>query len=76
MSIQTIEQFRSTRKLVAKDNCDLWTYGVHHDWYIVESFDEHTTYSVCGEEFDTLEEAEEALYRMYCDEESLYEDYH
>ena len=31
MSIQTIEQFRSTRKLVAKDNCDLWTYGVHHE---------------------------------------------
>ncbi|QQO39129.1 hypothetical protein SPHG1_08 [Salmonella phage SPHG1] len=82
MSIQSIEQFRSTRQLVAKDDCDLWTYGVHHDdtlaeaeaWHIVESFDEPTKYSVCGE-FDTLAEAE-ALYRMYCDEESLYEDYH
>lgn len=76
MSINTLAQFRSTRKLVAKDDCDLWTYGIHNDWHIVESFDEPTKYSVCGEEFDTLEEAEEALYRMYCDEESLYEDYH
>ena len=72
----TIEQFRKTRKLVAKDDCDIWTYGVHHDWRICESFDSPTKYSVCGEEFDSLEKAEESLYQMYCDEEMLLEDYH
>ncbi|QEG07741.1 hypothetical protein [Salmonella phage SE4] len=73
-----INQFRQTRKLKAGETADLWTYGVHHDWVIEERYpqDGVSEFYVCGEQFNSLEEAELALHRMYSDDEMLYEDYH
>jgi hypothetical protein len=72
--MQTFEQFKATRKLKAGDDSDFWCYGFRGTWQIEEQYpdeDDASRFVICGEEFKTLEEAEHALYNMYCDEEML-----
>lgn len=74
----TLNQFKATRKLKAGEACDYWTYGIRHDWVVEERYpqDGVSEFYVCGEQFESLDDAVEALYMMYADTEMLYEDYH
>lgn len=74
----TFNQFKQTRKLKIVKDKDTWCYGAHHTWQITETYPEDiagSVFTICGEEFATLDEAEHALYNMYCDEEMLTEGY-
>lgn len=76
--MQTFNQFQHTRRLKVVRDKDTWCYGVHGTWQITETYPEDvagSVFTICGEEFTTLEAAEHALYNMYCDEEMLTEGY-
>lgn len=77
--MQSFSAFKSTRRLKIIKDKDTWCYGTNHGWQITETYPDDkptSVFTICGEEFETLEKAEHALYQMYCDEEMLYEDWH
>lgn len=63
-----LEEFRNTRK--EENHCASFIYA--GDWLIWQ-FDGE--FSTGPDIYPTLEKAEEALYQMYCDEDSLLEGY-
>lgn len=67
----TLEEFRNTRKVLDCAFGERNVYAIH--WEADETPD--GTWSTGVGEFGALEEAEEALYQMYCDEDSLLEGY-
>lgn len=71
----TLKQFRESRKLKDIHTGEMYAYHGGFFANIDYSSKGDEVYSVLGEIFNTLEEAEERLYSMYCDEDRLTEGY-
>lgn len=65
----TLEEFRKTKKEAKNARNDFVYTGGWFIWVFKGEF------STGPDIYPTLEEAEEALYQMYCDEDSLLEGY-
>ena len=71
----SLKQFRESRKI--KDIHTGEMYAYHGGFFANVDYDKdgNEVYVVVGEEFKAIEEAEVALYQMYCDEDRLTEGY-
>ena len=71
--MKTLNQFKEARRLKAGKDSDIWDFG--NGWIVEEVYPDNDTagsvFVVCCEEFNSLNEATERLYQMYCDEEML-----